>query len=1131
EGMEMPGLAQGFLIIAEEYNNTLRAQSNACLLSKKQQPDEEMEALLATQEDLMIISPPMPQHMTARRRKSSEIELATAGYFNASAEASESAGSCSRTSKTPLAFWAEALVTATYLINRRPCRATGTTTPHELLLGAPPRYDELRVFGCRCYPNTTATASHKLSPHSTPCVFIGYPTDHRGYRCYDINTGRVLTSRHVVFDEHENKTWALVPRPSGARVITGKWVFKHKLNADGSLERYKARWVVRGFNQRPGIDFSETFSPVVKPAMIRTVLTLIATHTWPAHQLDVSNAFLHGNLSEQVYCQQPTGFVDPQRPKDVCLLSRSLYGLRQAPRVWFEHFTKHRADTSLFILHNGSDIAYLLLYVDDMILSASSPSLLQRIVTQLRHAFAVKDMGPLRYFLGTEVHRDRHGFFLNQAKYAAELLDRAGMSNCKIASTPADTKSKPSSDDGKLVADASDYRSLAGALQYLTLTRPDIAYAVQQVCLHMHAPRDVHMTMLKRILRYVKGTLHLGIQLCPVTTPSITAYSDPDWAGCPDTRRSTSGFCVFLGDSLISWSSKRQTTVSRSSAEAEYRAIANAVAECSWLRNLLGELKISLPKATVVFCDNVSAVYMSHNPVHHRRTKHIELDIHFVREKVAIGQLRVHHVPSSRQLANVFTKGLPTSFTQSNYRSMDRFLASMADGTASTANAHEPAVSRSNPFCTMTRSNLRQAHDRYSRILRSIRSCHRRVARKLRMVKAVKKLWRACLVMVCGVATAAAIGAAAHLLFFVLLIGAFKRLRVATGAKKWFGRTMAMSLLRLWELLDTAAKGTYVLGRDLDTVIHLVARLSDGIERENDMARRRCLERYPVQGMVSELRSCSSSRRLAEELEEHVCLSLATIQKARLLEEYRNTLRTESNARFFSTSLRSDEDDHLSLIHPVLQNLPMRRRTSSEIELALADYFVAGVEAMGMCRQLLRKIRSTQNDYRSMDSFLLACTSTSSLEALKQQPLFFPVSITNPFTATTRSDLRQIHDKFSSILQRIMSSHRKAARKLKIEMLDTAAKGAYVLGRDLDTVSHLVARLSDGIDRETAMARRCEERRSGERISSMMEEMVSELRRSCSSSRSLVDELEEHVCLCVATIHRARVLVIQEISC
>jgi hypothetical protein len=177
----------------------------------------------------------------------------------------------------------------------------------------------------------------------------------------------------------------------------------------------------------------------------------------------------------------------------------------------------------------------------------------------------------------------------------------------------------------------------------------------------MHAPQDVHLVMLKRILRNVKGTTSLGVQLRAITSPTIFAYSDADWAGCPDTRRSTSGFCVFLGSSLISWSSKRQTTVSRSSAEAEYRAIANAVSECSWLRQLLSELLYKVPSATVAFCDNISSVYMSRNPVHHRRTKHIELDIHFVREKVAVGELRVTHVPSARQLEDVFTKGLPSA--------------------------------------------------------------------------------------------------------------------------------------------------------------------------------------------------------------------------------------------------------------------------------------------------------------------------------------------------------------------------------------------------------------------------------------------------------------------------------------
>jgi hypothetical protein len=467
-----------------------------------------------------------------------------------------------------------------------------------------------------------------------------------------------------------NGTWSLVDRPPGARVITGKWVFKHKLRSDGTLERYKARWVVRGFNQRPGIDFGETFTPVVKPATIRSVLAVVASKQWPAHQLDVSNAFLHGDLKERVYCQQPTGFADSARPTAVCELRRSLYGLRQAPRAWFTRFAQFvqtigfqqaRSDSSLFIFSSPAGMAYLLLYVDDMILSASSTALLQQIIARLKSEFAVKDMGALSYFLGIDVHRSSDGFFLSQSSYVHDLLERAGMANCKPVATPCDTKAKASTQDGTPVTDPSFYRSMAGALQYLTLTRPDIALAVQQVCLHMHAPTEVHAGMLKRILRYIKGTPSLGVHLRASPSTTLTAYSDADWAGCPDTRRSTSGFCVFLGDSLVSWSAKRQTTVSRSSAEAEYRGVANAVAECTWLRSLLGELHHGVAKATLVFCDNVSTTYMSRNPVHHKRTKHIELDIHFVREKVSVGDVRVLHVPSTRQLADIFTKGLPTA--------------------------------------------------------------------------------------------------------------------------------------------------------------------------------------------------------------------------------------------------------------------------------------------------------------------------------------------------------------------------------------------------------------------------------------------------------------------------------------
>ena len=273
------------------------------------------------------------------------------------------------------------------------------------------------------------------------------------------------------------------------------------------------------------------------------------------------------------------------------------------------------------------------------------------------------DLGALNYFLGVSVTRDSFGMFLSQRKYAMEILERAHMVNCNSSRTPVDTESKLG-DDGDPVSDPKLYRSLAVSLQYLTFTRPDICYAVQQVCLYMHDPREPHFNALKRILRYVRGTLDYGLQLFSSSTSSLVAYSDADWAGFPTTRRSTSGYCVFLGNNLLSWSSKRQPTLSRSSAEAEYRGVANAVAEACWLRNLLRELHTPISSATLVYCDNVSAVYLSSNPVQHQHTKHIEIDIHFVRDLVVAGQVKVLHVPSRYQYADIFTKGLPSALFQ-----------------------------------------------------------------------------------------------------------------------------------------------------------------------------------------------------------------------------------------------------------------------------------------------------------------------------------------------------------------------------------------------------------------------------------------------------------------------------------
>jgi hypothetical protein len=417
-------------------------------------------------------------------------------------------------------------------------------------------------------------------------------------------------------------TWDLVSCPPGTNVVTGKWLFRHKLTSDGSLDCYKARWVLRGFTQRHGVDYDETFSPVVKFATVRAVLSLALSHDWAIHQLDVKNAFLHGTLTETVYCSQPTGFVDADRPDLVCRLNRSLYGLKQAPRAWYSRFASYlvsigfveaKSDTSLFIYRRGDDTVYLLLYVDDIVLTASTADLLHRTIVALQWEFAMKDLGPLHHFLGITAERRPRGLFLHQRQYAIDILERAGMSDCKPCSTLVDTQAKLSDDDGSPVADATSYRSLTGVLQYLTFSRPDITYAVQQVCLHMHTPREPHLTALKRILRYLRGSLDYGLLLRPSPTSELVVYTDADWAGCPDMRRSTSGYVVFLGANLVYWAAKRQPVVSRSSAEAEYRAVANGVAKAFWLRQLLHELHSPLQRATLVYCDNVSAVYLSTN--------------------------------------------------------------------------------------------------------------------------------------------------------------------------------------------------------------------------------------------------------------------------------------------------------------------------------------------------------------------------------------------------------------------------------------------------------------------------------------------------------------------------------------
>lgn len=286
----------------------------------------------------------------------------------------------------------------------------------------------------------------------------------------------------------KNETWDLVPRPPDVNVIRSIWIFRHKEKFDGSFERHKDRLVGDGAGQEIGIDYGETFSPVVKPATIHIILSLALSKSWHIHQLDVKNAFLHGELNETVYMYQPLGFRDSKHPDHVCRLRKSPHGLKQGPRAWYKRFADYtssigfyqsKCDHSLFIYKKYSHLAYLLLYVDDIILTTSSDALRKSIISLLNSEFAMKYLGHLNYFLGIAVTRHKHGLFLTQKKYVEDILSRADMSSCKTCPTPVDTKPKMSAAQSVPYEDPSLYRSLAGALQYLTFTRLDISYAVQ----------------------------------------------------------------------------------------------------------------------------------------------------------------------------------------------------------------------------------------------------------------------------------------------------------------------------------------------------------------------------------------------------------------------------------------------------------------------------------------------------------------------------------------------------------------------------------------------------------------------------------------------------------------------------
>ncbi|KAL2243673.1 UNVERIFIED_CONTAM: Retrovirus-related Pol polyprotein from transposon RE2 [Sesamum indicum] len=449
--------------------------------------------------------------------------------------------------------------------------------------------------------------------------------------CRDSSSGK---KSHL--DTNTSSTWQAS--------IGSKWMFKTKLRADGRIERHKACLIAKGYNQVEGVNFTESFFPVTKAVTVRLFLALAATKGWVLQQLDVNNAFLHGYLDEDIYVLPPAGYnVDLGL---VCKLERSLYGLKQASHQWNVEltlklqqfgFTQCAHDHYLFLLHTERGLISLFVYVDDILLAGNCVDELQRVKSYLHNLSTIKDMGDAHYFLGLEIARNSDGIYLSQTKYVLDIITDTSLLEAKSVATPFPAGLKLASDTGALLQTPDSYRRLVGRLLYLSFTRPNISHSVQQLSQYLNHPCDAHWNTALHVVRYLKGCPSLGFLLPVVNYLDLQGYCDVDWASCSDSRRSLTGFCIFLGGALISWKTKKQSTVSRSSEEAEYRSLAATVCELRWLSFLLEDFGVSLSLLVSLFCDNKTALHILANSVFHECTKHIEIDCHLVRDAYKAG--------------------------------------------------------------------------------------------------------------------------------------------------------------------------------------------------------------------------------------------------------------------------------------------------------------------------------------------------------------------------------------------------------------------------------------------------------------------------------------------------------------
>lgn len=652
----------------------------------------------------------------------------------------------------PKSFWAEAAVTAVYLLNRVP-KGRNVKSPNEKWYKRSINLRDLRIFGEKAFAYIPKEKRDKLEARSEECIFMGYAPN--GFRLYDTDKKKIIVARDVIFvddkkerkvctrgespalmsellmmsrneesmqvddfdnfgDENEsllcrqfithgipttyeeaktnyqwkeweaamkeeyqslleNSTWTIEQLPEGKKPIKCRWVFAVKRDTNGDIIRYKARVVAKGYSQVKGIDYQETFAPVVKYTSIRMLLAIAAHANLKVTQLDAVTAFLNGKLDEDIYMQQPVHFEDGS--SKYCKLQKCIYGLKQASRVWnntlnevLTAFGLKRSSTDQCIYYSENDeyVLFLAIYVDDILIFSNNEVIENNLCEELSKNFKMKYLGPASSILGIRIMRDneKKTISIDQSQYIREVLERFNMKNCNAVISPLEPGIRiskemcPTSEADKDLMKNVPYRPAIGSLLFIAITtRPDIAFAVNLLSRYCENPGIRHWGAIKRIFRYLRGTVEMKLTYGGDDL-HLTGYTDADWAGDLDQRKSTSGYIFTLYGGAISWSSRRQPTVALSSTESEYMSAVSGIQEAIWLRSLYSELFkrefIEIP----LHVDNRGAIHLLLNNAVSSRTKHIQIKIEFIREIVESGQIIIKYMPTSQMPADIMTKGV-----------------------------------------------------------------------------------------------------------------------------------------------------------------------------------------------------------------------------------------------------------------------------------------------------------------------------------------------------------------------------------------------------------------------------------------------------------------------------------------